>query len=131
MEGPTGAVLATTSSVGSVPRTLALSWPVRAFRLTYELTGVVDRSASLTGRALAGITFLDVDFPHRSGPTEVTVTGWRVLNLGCLAMPTEAVPRPCGAPDGAGWSVTLPPNERDGNVTAQLDLGQVSWPEAR
>jgi hypothetical protein len=125
-----GTVLAVTSRVGSRPRALALSRPARLFRLTYELTGVVDRSASVTGRALAGVTFLHVDFARRTGPTEVTVTGSRVLNLGCVPTAADPVSRPCGAPDGQGWSVTLPTAERDGQVIAQLDLGQVSWASA-
>jgi hypothetical protein len=122
-----GTVLAVSSRVGSRPRALVLSRPARLFRLTYELTGVVDRSASVTGRALAGVTFLHVDFARRTGPTEVTVTGSRVLNVGCVATAADPVSRPCGAPGGQGWSVTLPIAEPDGQVVAQLDLGQVSW----
>ena len=118
-----GKVLVSGLVVGTRPQVVDLEKPARVLRMTYSLRGVVDRSGSVTGRALAGVTFLDVGYEPASGPTTVEVTGDRVLNLACADAEAETAPRrPCGAPDSTGWSVTLPEEDRDDRVTAQLEL---------
>jgi hypothetical protein len=122
-----GTVLVSGLVVTTRRQVVDLEKPARVLRMTYSLEGVVDRSGSVTGRALAGVTFLDVDYPSAGGPTTVEVTGGQVLNLACAAAEVETTPRrPCGAPDAVGWSVTLSEKDRDDRVTAQLDLGRAT-----
>jgi hypothetical protein len=119
-----GRVLVAGAVVGTESRRLEFARPTRFLELTYELQGAVDRSGTVPGRALAAITFLDVDYASAGGSTTVLVTGGSVLNLACApatAAPSES--RPCGAPEGQGWRVTLSADDREDRVTAQLDLG--------
>jgi hypothetical protein len=119
-----GRVVVSGGVVGTRPQALDLGRPTRLVRLTYELTGVVDRDSSVSGRALAGVTYLDVDYLPESGPARVLVSGPVVLNLSCADRASvTALRRPCGEPRGSGWQVTLDHADRDDRVAAQLDLG--------
>jgi hypothetical protein len=119
-----GRVVVSDGVVGATPTKVDLGGPTKVVRLRYELTGVVDRASSVSGRALAGVTFLDVDYLPEAGPARVLVSGPAVLNLSCADRASEtALRRPCGAPRGSGWQVTLAGPDRDDRVAAQLDLG--------
>lgn len=97
--------------------------PVRVVRLRYRLTGVLDRSPSLRGRALARLVALDVHYAGRAGPTRVEVVGG-VLAMACAPAGLDDVSaRPCGGPGPGHWQVVLAGAERDDRVMTQVDLG--------
>lgn len=91
--------------------------------LSYVLTGVVQRSSSAQGRALARVTYLDVWYTPQSGNQTTRVVGASVLNLACSKVRPDALPTPCGKPRSGAWQVKLAGEHRDDRVMAQLDLG--------
>ncbi|MET0524340.1 MAG: hypothetical protein ABWZ91_06035 [Nocardioides sp.] len=114
-----GSVVLSGGTVGTDGRTVELG-SARVLRLTYDLAGAVSMSGSVPGRAIAMSTALDVDYPDE-GPTTLEVTGAEVLTLACGGPEPDDV-RPCGRPDGTGWTVRLAGEVRDDRVSAQLDL---------
>ena len=119
-----GGRLPAPSVVGTVPQVVSVQPPTRTVHLTYRLEGVVDtNSGSVTGRALARATSLDVDYAPVSGPIRVAVVGSGVLNLSCSARAPMLLLEPCGTPHGNGWQVLLTGARRSDRVTAQLNLG--------
>jgi hypothetical protein len=99
-----------------------LDVPARVVRILYTIKGGVERSPSVRGRALARVTALDVRYAGRQGPTAIDIVGPRVRNAACTTVGDEAQPRPCGAPAGKGWQVTLTGAHRVDEVMAQVDL---------
>ena len=106
--------------VGATPETYSFVG-TPTLHVSYLLSGVVVRSSSASQRALAQLTSLDLRFTHDRVDKTVMVNGGRLLSAACLADP-NAVPRPCGDPEGKGWRVTLGAPERHDRVMAQLDL---------
>jgi hypothetical protein len=98
--------------------------PATLVRVTYTLSGAVERSSSVQGRALVRTTAVPVtaDIPLR-GPVVVTVRAPKVLSSACIK-PERLEPslRPCGAPVDVGWRVTLRGDDRQDQVIAQVDL---------
>ena len=119
-----GTLVASGLVIRTEPQRVRLDRPTRLLRLTYVLSGVTAQSSSAAGRALAGVVSLDVGYGPESGPTTVSVSGARVLNVACEDRESATrLSRPCGAPAGSGWEVTLPQDQRDDRVSAQVDLG--------
>jgi len=97
--------------------------PADVVHVTYLLTGVLERSPSVPGRALARMTSLSLDYRFERGPHRVRVVGAKILTMACNSVGPVLVPeRPCGAPVGAGWEVVLRGSQRDDRVVAQLNL---------
>ncbi len=90
--------------------------------ISYLLTGVVERSESSQGRALARVVALDVDYEPPPTTTIKVVEGSFVLSLACWGGRGDPV-RPCGAPVDDGWGVRLTGDRIDQRVMAQLDIG--------
>ena len=105
-------------------QTFRLGKPAKLVRVTYALSGALERSSSVQGRTLVRTTAVPVtaDIPLR-GPVVVTVRAPNVLSLTCIK-PERLEPslRPCGAPVGVGWRVTLRGDDRQDQVIAQVDL---------
>jgi len=118
-----GSVVLSEGTVGAGGRTVELE-SARVLRLTYDLAGAVSMSGSVPGRAIATSTALDVEYPDE-GPTTLEVTGAEVLTLACGGPGPDDL-RPCGRPDGTGWTVRLTGEVSDDRVSAQLDLPVVS-----
>jgi hypothetical protein len=96
----------------------------KSIYVTYLLAGVVERSPSEAGRALARVTALDVSYLSVEGTSMRRVEGATVLSMACSpAAEPDALPEPCGAPEDAGWQVELSGEDRNDRVMAQLDLG--------
>ncbi|MGI9156581.1 MAG: hypothetical protein ACR2FG_08090 [Marmoricola sp.] len=114
------------SSVGAAAQTYRLDG-TGAVHLSYDVSGAVERSSSVQGRALARVTGLDVRYASQRGPSTASVQGAKVLVLACSPPRADAVPRPCGAPGPAAspdaWTVQLDGAHRNDRVMAQLDLG--------
>ncbi len=90
--------------------------------IRYRLEGAVERTGSVAERALARLVALDIDLTRPLRATTYAVSGGEVLNLACARPHQGAVPVPCGRPVGAGWQVRLTRADRNGVVSAQLDL---------
>jgi hypothetical protein len=96
----------------------------KSIYVTYLLAGAIERSSSEDGRALARVTSLDVSYVSVRGTSTRSVEGATVLSMACSpAGQPDAVPEPCGAPEGTGWQVELSGENRDDRVMAQLELG--------
>lgn len=97
--------------------------PSTDVRISYRLTGAVELSESVPGRALAVVTSLDVRYAPRVARETRVVRAPEVLMLAC-SRSTEEPPVPCGEPDGVGrWRVDLTGARVDDRVVAQLTLG--------
>jgi hypothetical protein len=95
----------------------------KSIYVTYVLSGALERSNSVTSRALARVTALDLRYPSMSGTSLRSVQGAEVLNLACSPPGApEAAPEPCGKPDPDGWQVQLAGGNRNDHVMAQLQL---------
>jgi hypothetical protein len=91
-------------------------------RISYLLSGALDRSRSDPRRALARVTALDVGIgPHR-GATALRVLGARVLGMACKPVRPRSAARPCGVDLNGAWHVDLSGVRRDERVLAQLEL---------
>jgi hypothetical protein len=107
--------------VGASGRQLHFDKPAKAVYVRYTLHGVVERSPSVPGRALARLTMLHVGYSPRTGPSLVTLLNAKVLSTACASTPS-AVPRPCGAPEKGAWRVVLHGADRSDAVMAQVNL---------
>lgn len=117
-----GSVVAGPRFVGRAGRHVVLDNPSTTIRVRYTLRGLVDRSTSAGGRAIARATALRVRHgAGRRGPTRIDVVAAKMLSVTCLSAP-EAQPRPCGAPRRGRWHVVLRGPRRDDVVQAQVDL---------
>jgi hypothetical protein len=90
----------------------------RSLILHYQLDGVMQHSLpSDSGRALIYLSGVDI-----APTTELsrTITVADANNMGC-ASPGETM-RACGVESGGAWTVTLPPEQSDDSVYAQVDL---------
>ena len=95
----------------------------KAIYVSYVLSGAMERSTSVEGRALARITALDLRYVSMGGVSQRSVQGAEVLNLACSARNApDAVPEPCGEPGPDGWQVRLAGASRNDRVMAQLQL---------
>ncbi len=111
-------------TVGTSLQPYSFDSPARVVRLRYALDGAVDLSSSVKGRGLARITALDVRWAPDVGPTTHTIVGGVVRSSACTGTSSDFdQPRPCGSPEGTGWSVELRGVHRGDRVQAQVDLG--------
>ena len=97
--------------------------PTRDVYLDYRLVGAVDMAGTVAGRGLARATSLVVTYSPRPVTSTRTITGAEVLGLACTppGARTAALTRPCGGPDGAGWTVQLDDEDADDEVVAVFD----------
>lgn len=92
-------------------------------RIRYRLTGAVELSPSVPGRALARLTALDVTYEPASAQATRTVNAPEVLSLACSAPAQALETRPCGDRVSKGeWTVNLSGQQVDDRVMAQLTL---------
>ncbi len=119
------ALLNRPATVGARGQRLFFSAPPQVVYLSYTLTGAVDRSPSVPGRALVRVTALHITYSPRVGPSRVTLVGDRglskVLSMACSNSPASAA-HPCGKPGKGRWSVLLTGKNRTDTVVAQVDL---------
>jgi hypothetical protein len=95
----------------------------KSILVTYVLSGALERSPSVEGRALARVTALDLRYVSMGGESVRSVKGAEVLNLACSpSTAPNAVPEPCGKPDSDGWQVRLTGDNWNDHVMAQLNL---------
>lgn len=90
--------------------------------LSYRLSGVLERSETESGRALARVTSLDVSFRPRSQRSTVSFVGANLLNLACQPRYFDVPPTPCGMHTEDGWTLDLPTDSQGYRVMAQVDL---------
>jgi len=77
-------------------------------QISYRLTGALELSGSVRGRALARPTALDVLYGHGSLQVTHTVIGPHVLALACAPPGRSTTPVPCGTRVSDGqWTVEL------------------------
>ena len=114
------------------PRTITRGAATYAFedstdvRLRYRLTGAVLRTGSVTGRALALATTLDVDYRPRPARETRVVRAPAVLSLACASSGVES-PVPCGSLEGLDqWRVDLTGPRVTDRVLAQVTLGDTA-----
>jgi cellulose synthase (UDP-forming) len=112
-------VLAEQRPIEASTRRLDLPDPAKLLYVRYTLKGVVERSPSAPGRALAHATALQVQ--PSPGPSHLSVRSQDVLTASCAADQTS-LPRPCGAPSDDGWTVVLRGDQRRDSVVAQVNL---------
>ncbi|GAA4729249.1 hypothetical protein GCM10023350_10670 [Nocardioides endophyticus] len=121
-----GTVIADDLTIGAESRLVRFDDSTTMLRATYVLRGVVERSATVTGRLSARVVSLDADLSALSGPTVVVVeveAGGEVRGLACAnARSAVELLRPCGTPDGSRWRVRLDPVSREDRVAAVVDL---------
>lgn len=122
--GGDGEVVARRTDVGTKVQTIRLQQPARALYLSYTLFGAVSSDGTVSGRALARVTALDVDLPQAlTGPTRRLVDGPVVVrNVACLPRGRQESARPCGRSVGDGaWQVELTGKRRLDRLIAQVD----------
>lgn len=88
----------------------------------YELSGVMQRSGSAEGRALATVTSLNVAVGSRALARTQTFPGARVLTLACLAPGARSIPETCGRFEEGTWKVVSDADDVPDTVIAQFDL---------
>jgi hypothetical protein len=94
----------------------------RSLLLRYRLDGVLqDSGLSPSGRSLVFVTGLDVA-PTSDLARTITVSG--ATNMGCAA-PGQMMEF-CGSGTQGAWTVTLPPEQADRAVYAQIDVDGTS-----
>lgn len=110
--------------LGTVGATYAFSGTTQV-RLRYRLSGVVQRSDSASGRALAVTTTLQTEYePRVESETRLLRADGSVLGVACAAS-LETSPTPCGSSVGQRWQIELVGAHVDDRVLAQLDTGPV------
>jgi hypothetical protein len=94
------------------------------FYVRYRLSGAVERSTSVPGRALARVTALQLGMRRPLDEVSRWVTGAEVLSLACapVAPADQPLPVPCGMPTSGGWQVDLAGARVDDAVIAQVEL---------
>lgn len=118
-----GTTLDEPKTLGPSGRQISFDTPARVVHLSYTLSGVVERSSSVPGRALARVTALDTSYHPHKGAARLTVISHKVLSTACAATATSAL-RPCGTPsDNGHWTVVLHGAERGDSVAAQVNFG--------
>ncbi len=109
--------------IGSRATSFRFPGHVRRVHVSYLLSGVTAISGSVSGRALARVTALDLFYAADERPKEVLVVGGDVRSLACTATTsTAAVPLACGTQEPGDWRVLLDPARRHQTVMAQVDL---------
>lgn len=108
-------------TVGAAARTYQLLG-AHQVRISYLLSGVLDRSPTKPRRALARATALEVGIGPQRGATALSVVGAKVLGLACQPARPKTTARPCGVVQHGSWHVTLPGVRRDERVLAELQL---------
>jgi hypothetical protein len=117
-----GRVVPGADSVGSVSQSYQF-FGTRSIFVTYVLSGALEMSTSVDGRALARVTALDLKYVSMGGESVRSVEGAEVLNLACSpSAAPDAVPEPCGKPGSDGWQVRLTGENWNDHVMAQLNL---------
>ena len=117
-----GRVVPGAESVGSVSQSYQFHG-AESIYVTYVLSGAMELSTSVEGRALARVTALDLEYVSMGGESVRTVQGAEVLNLACSpSNAPDAAPTPCGEPDSDGWQVRLTGKKWNDHVMAQLNL---------
>lgn len=97
--------------------------PTTRVRLSYQLTGAVERSSSADGRALVLATNLDVRYATPVKRDTRVVSAAEVLSLACSAPPPGA-PAPCGSASSPDrWEVELTGPDVADTVIAAVTLG--------
>lgn len=92
-------------------------------QISYLLTGALELSGSVRGRALARPTSLDVLYGRGSLQVTHTVIGPHVLALACVTPVRSITPVPCGTRVSKGqWMVELPGRRPVDQVIAALNL---------
>lgn len=93
-------------------------------QISYRLTGALELSGSVRGRALARPTALDVlTYERASQHVTQTVIGPRVLALACAPPGRSTTPVPCGTRDSDGqWTVELLGRRALDQVIAALSI---------
>lgn len=93
-------------------------------RIRYRLTGAIELSPSVPGRALARLTALDVTYEPASAQVTRAVIAPEVLSLACSSPEQADEIRPCGDRASKGrWTVDLSGPQVDDRVMAALSLG--------
>ncbi len=100
----------------------ALPGAVREVYVRYRLSGVLQRSASAAGRALAPMTSLSLGVDGQLLARTQTFSGLEVLTLACLSAEPRATPTLCGALVDDTWTVDSAADAVPAIVIAQLDL---------
>lgn len=88
----------------------------------YELSGVLQRSSSAQGRALATMTSLEVGVGQPLIAKTRAFPGSQVLTLACLPPGKQSLPEPCGRLDDDVWTVVSEADALRDIVIAQFDL---------
>jgi hypothetical protein len=110
------------TEVGTSP--VAVSFPpTTEVFVSYVLSGMLERSDSEEGRALARVTQLDLSYQPEATRTTIAFLGPEVLSLACSPLFGNVAPSACGAKQGGKWLVELPGAQSTYRVMAQLDLG--------
>lgn len=121
-----GKLVAHRDTVGTNVQRIRLREPATDLWFTYTVDGGMDdASSTVSGRSLARVLAMDVDYAGAAGVVRRLVTApGTVLNVACLR-PSEdfdASPRPCGQPtDDGDWLVDLRGADRDDRLLAQLE----------
>lgn len=90
--------------------------------VSYRLSGVLQRSGSAAGRALATLTSLTLRTDGPPLAMTQTFPELKVLTLACLASDAGATTALCGMLIGDTWTVSSPADAVPEIVIAQLDL---------
>ncbi len=109
-------------TVGDDPQVFTFQDPAQLVRVTYRLSGVVERSPDVPGRALLRATALRLTATPADGPARVELTGAPVLSVACVAQGSTALPVPCGSASSGGWTVERTPDRRADGLVAQVQL---------
>ena len=111
-----------------VPRSASVDLAPAATQLyvQYHLSGVLQRSDSAQGRALATTTALDVGVGHEMLRRTQTFPGVQVLTIACLAPGLRSVPRPCGVLYEDLWTVVSEEESLRDTVIGQFNLAERS-----
>ena len=108
------------TSIAARPHTYVLPGG-RQILVTYRMSGAVETSPSVEGRALVRVASLDLSVTDVRTRTQA-VQGVEILSLACTANTERAVPEPCGEMIGERWEVRLTGPDLDDHVMAQVDL---------
>ena len=109
------------ASIDARPHTYVLPGG-RQILVTYRLSGAVERSPSVEGRALVRVASLDLSVEDVQTRTQA-VEGVEILSMACTANRERALPEPCGETVGERWEVRLTGPDLDDRVMAQVELG--------
>ncbi len=110
------------TSIAARPHTYVLPGG-RQILVTYRLSGAVELSPSVEGRALVRVVSLDLSVGDVQTRIQA-VEGVEILSMACTANRVSALPEPCGETVGGDrWEVRLTGSDLDDRVMAQVDLG--------